>query len=358
MRGTRPIQGRLPTWPPIRPILTRNRLSGPRTSTGFKIGTQNVDAEIATMAGPQLVVPALNDRFVLNAANARWGSLYDALYGTDVLDAPAARPGGYDTARGDAVIAYARKFLDSGSSAGQRQLGRLGRRRPALADPAIPIIRRGDDILLRNNGLGIEIVIDRNHPVGKTDKAGIADVILEAALTTIIDLEDSVAAVDAEDKVARAYTNWLGLMRGDLTASFDKGGKTMTRALEDDREWDGGTAPRPLGHVRAQCRPSDDQPGGAAARRQRSARRHSGRDGHLALIAMHDLKRASANIATAARAASISSSPSMHGPEEVRLHQRRCSTRSKTCSVSTAHTIKVGVMDEERRTSANLAACI
>lgn len=157
---------------------------------GFKIGTQNVDAEIATMAGPQLVVPALNDRFVLNAANARWGSLYDALYGTDVLDAPAARPGGYDSARGDAVIAYARGFLDRAVPLANGSWADWDGGDLTLADPAIPIIRRGDDILLRNNGLGIEIVIDRNHPVGKTDRAGIADVILEAALTTIIDLED------------------------------------------------------------------------------------------------------------------------------------------------------------------------
>ncbi|MFZ1368274.1 MAG: malate synthase G, partial [Sphingorhabdus sp.] len=175
----------------------------------FTIGTQNVDAEIATMAGPQLVVPSLNDRFVLNAANARWGSLYDALYGTDVLDAPAARPGGYDTARGEAVIAYARNFLDSAVPLASGSWTDWDGGDLTLADTSVPIIRRGNDILLRHNGLGVEIVIDREHPVGKTDKAGIADVILEAALTTIIDLEDSVAAVDADDKVA-AYTNWLG----------------------------------------------------------------------------------------------------------------------------------------------------
>jgi malate synthase len=160
--------------------------------------------------------------------------LYDALYGTDVLDAPAARPGGYDTARGEAVIAYARNFLDSAVPLASGSWTDWDGGDLTLADTSVPIIRRGNDILLRHNGLGVEIVIDREHPVGKTDKAGIADVILEAALTTIIDLEDSVAAVDAEDKVA-AYTNWLGLMRGDLTASFEKGGTTMTRALEDDR---------------------------------------------------------------------------------------------------------------------------
>ncbi|MDP3782007.1 MAG: malate synthase G, partial [Sphingopyxis sp.] len=202
----------------------------------FAVGTQNVDAEIATMAGPQLVVPALNARFALNAANARWGSLYDALYGTDALDAPPAKPGGYDAERGAAVIARAKEFLDdavplaSGSWANW-QGGQL-----TLADPAQWVGSKPGGILLYHNGLHIELVIDLASAIGKTDPAGIADVVLEAALTTIIDLEDSVAAVDGEDK-ALGYTNWLGLMRGDLTESFAKRGATVTRAMEADREW-------------------------------------------------------------------------------------------------------------------------
>ncbi len=322
--------------------------------TGFKIGTQNVDAEIATMAGPQLVVPALNDRFVLNAANARWGSLYDALYGTDVLDAPAARPGGYDTERGDAVIAYARKFLDQAVPLASGSWADWDGGDLQLADASVPIIRRGDDILLRHNGLGIEIVIDREHPVGKTDNAGIADVILEAALTTIIDLEDSVAAVDAEDKV-KGYTNWLGLMRGDLTASFEKGGTTMTRALEDDREWDeellhGRSVMfvRNVGHL--MTNPAVRLPDGSEAP-----------EGILdavftSLCAMHDLLGLGKY--RNSRAGSIYIvKPKQHGPEECAFTNDLFDAVEDLLGLD-RHTIKVGVMDEERRTSANLAACI
>jgi malate synthase len=321
---------------------------------GFKIGTQNVDAEIATMAGPQLVVPALNDRFVLNAANARWGSLYDALYGTDVLDAPPARPGGYDTARGDAVIAYAKAFLDDAVPLASGSWADWDGGDLKLADPAIPILRRGSDILLRNNGLGIEIRIDRDHPVGKTDKAGIADVILEAALTTIIDLEDSVAAVDAEDKV-KGYSNWLGLMRGDLTASFDKGGSTMTRALEDDREWDeellhGRSVMfvRNVGHL--MTNPAVILPDGSEAP-----------EGILdavftSLCAMHDLLGLGKY--RNSRAGSIYIvKPKQHGPDECAFTNDLFDAVEDLLGLD-RHTIKVGVMDEERRTSANLAACI
>ncbi len=321
---------------------------------GFKIGTQNVDAEIATMAGPQLVVPALNDRFVLNAANARWGSLYDALYGTDVLDAPPARPGGYDTARGDAVIAYAKAFLDDAVPLACGKWADWDGGDLQLADPAIPILRRGSDILLRNNGLGIEIRIDRDHPVGKTDKAGIADVILEAALTTIIDLEDSVAAVDAEDKV-KGYSNWLGLMRGDLTASFDKGGSTMTRALGDDREWDeellhGRSVMfvRNVGHL--MTNPAVLLPDGSEAP-----------EGILdavftSLCAMHDLLGLGKY--RNSRAGSIYIvKPKQHGPDECAFTNDLFDAVEDLLGLD-RHTIKVGVMDEERRTSANLAACI
>ena len=321
---------------------------------GFEIGTKNVDAEIALMAGPQLVVPALNDRFVLNAANARWGSLYDALYGTDVLDAPAARPGGYDTERGDAVIAYARKFLDQAVPLANGSWADWDGGDLQLADTSVPIIRRGDDILLRHNGLGIEIVIDREHPVGKTDKAGIADVILEAALTTIIDLEDSVAAVDAEDKV-KGYTNWLGLMRGDLTASFEKGGTTMTRALEDDREWDeellhGRSVMfvRNVGHL--MTNPAVLLSDGSEAP-----------EGILdavftSLCAMHDLLGLGKY--RNSRAGSIYIvKPKQHGPEECAFTNDLFDAVEDLLGLD-RHTIKVGVMDEERRTSANLAACI
>ena len=321
---------------------------------GFKIGTQNVDAEIATMAGPQLVVPALNDRFVLNAANARWGSLYDALYGTDVLDAPPARPGGYDTARGDAVIAYVKAFLDDAVPLACGKWADWDGGDLQLANPAIPILRRGSDILLRNNGLGIEIRIDRDHPVGKTDKAGIADVILEAALTTIIDLEDSVAAVDAEDKV-KGYSNWLGLMRGDLTASFDKGGSTMTRALGDDREWDeellhGRSVMfvRNVGHL--MTNPAVLLPDGSEAP-----------EGILdavftSLCAMHDLLGLGKY--RNSRAGSIYIvKPKQHGPDECAFTNDLFDAVEDLLGLD-RHTIKVGVMDEERRTSANLAACI
>jgi malate synthase len=321
---------------------------------GFKIGTQNVDAEIATMAGPQLVVPALNDRFVLNAANARWGSLYDALYGTDVLVAPLAQPGGYDTARGNAVIAYARTFLDEAVPLARGSWSDWDGGGLTLADASVPIIRRGDDILLRHHGLGIEIIIDREHPVGKTDKAGIADVILEAALTTIIDLEDSVAAVDAEDKV-KGYTNWLGLMRGDLEAQFEKGNRIVTRTLEDDREWDeellhGRSVMfvRNVGHL--MTNPAVLFPDGSEAP-----------EGILdalftSLCAMHDLL--GIGKFRNSRAGSIYIvKPKQHGPEECAFTNDLFDAVEDVLGLD-RHTIKVGVMDEERRTSANLAACI
>ncbi|MCX7865444.1 MAG: malate synthase G, partial [Novosphingobium sp.] len=203
----------------------------------FTITTQDVDAEIATTAGPQLVVPVLNARFLLNAVNARWGSLYDALYGTDALDAPPARPGGYDEARGAAVIAEARRFLDRAVPLSDMSWTDWdGQGDPPLARASQLVARRPGGLLLVNNGLHIELVLDRSHPVGATDKAGIADVVLEAAITTIADLEDSIAAVDAEDKL-KAYRNWLGVIRGDLEDSVEKGGRMMTRRLAGDREW-------------------------------------------------------------------------------------------------------------------------
>ena len=219
----------------------------------FTIGVENVDEELALAAGPQLVVPVLNARFLLNAANARWGSLYDALYGTDAIPGKPAGAG-YDPKRGSQVIAWARGFLDravplASGSHGDVAVYRVegGKLTPALADPSCFAGYRGEAaspsaILLRHNGIHIELRIDRAHPVGKTDKAGLADVILEAAITTIADLEDSIAAVDAGDKVA-AYANWLGLMQGDLEAEFEKSGRSMTRTLAPDRTYtapDGG----------------------------------------------------------------------------------------------------------------------
>jgi malate synthase len=316
----------------------------------FAIGTQNVDAEIATMAGPQLVVPSLNDRFVLNAANARWGSLYDALYGTDALDAPPARAGGYDADRGAAVIAYARNFLNH-SIPGWEAVLSGGASDFFVAQTASGATQR---YLFKQNGLHIEILVDPAHPIGATDELHIADVILEAALTTIIDLEDSVAAVDAQDKVA-AYTNWLGLMRGDLVASFDKGGRTMTRALEADRNYDGLTLAgrslmfvRNVGHL--MTNPAVLLPDGSEAP-----------EGILdalftSLCALHDLKGLGTH--RNSRAGSIYIvKPKMHGPEEAALTNALFDAVEDVLGLA-RHTVKVGVMDEERRTSANLAACI
>jgi malate synthase len=317
----------------------------------FEITTQNVDAEIATMAGPQLVVPSLNDRFVLNAANARWGSLYDALYGTDALDAAPAIPGGYDAVRGAAVIAYARAFLNEAIPGWEAAL--------TGGDCPHQFATRDGGVMFMHNGLHIEIVIDRTHPIGKTDPLGIADVILESALTTIIDLEDSVAAVDAQDKVA-AYTNWLGLMRGDLIASFEKGGKTMTRALEGDRVWVSpkGTPftlhgrslmfVRNVGHL--MTNPAVLLADGSEAP-----------EGILdalftSLCALHDLK--GLGPLRNSRTGSIYIvKPKMHGPEEAAFTNTLFDAVEDILGLA-RHSIKVGVMDEERRTSANLAACI
>jgi len=318
--------------------------------TPFAVGTQNVDAEIATMAGPQLVVPSLNDRFVLNAANARWGSLYDALYGTDVLDAAPAQPGGYDATRGAAVIAYARDFLNATIPGWEAVLA--GGTSPHFVTKAVS----GDKskYLFKQNGLHIEIVVDPAHPIGATDTLGIADVTLEAALTTIIDLEDSVAAVDAQDKVA-AYTNWLGLMRGDLVASFEKGGRTLTRALDPDRVYGDITLPgrslmfvRNVGHL--MTNPAVLLADGGEAP-----------EGILdalftSLCALHDLKGLGTH--RNSRAGSIYIvKPKMHGPEEAALTNALFDAVEDVLGLA-RHTIKVGVMDEERRTSANLAACI
>ena len=310
----------------------------------FAIGTRNVDAEIATMAGPQLVVPALNARFVLNAANARWGSLYDALYGTDALPGEA-KPGGYDAARGAQVIAFAREFLDKAVPlASGSWTGLAGE--PVLADPAQQVA----PWLFRHNGLHIQVVIDREHPIGRDDPAGIADVVLESALTAIVDLEDSIAAVDAKDKVA-AYSNWLGLMQGDLEESFDKGGRTLTRRLNPDRGALPGRAllfVRNVGHL--MTTPALHLADGGEAP-----------EGILdailtSTIALYDIRGMGKY--RNSRAGSIYIvKPKMHGPEECAFTNALFDAVEDLLVLS-RHTIKVGVMDEERRTSANLAACI
>jgi len=325
----------------------------------FAIGTTNVDPEIATMAGPQLVVPSLNDRFVLNAANARWGSLYDAYYGTDALDAAPAQPGGYDAVRGAAVVKAAKAFLDEAVPLADGSWAEFAGGTPVLADPAQLVGTNGANLLLRHNGLHIEIVIDPASPIGKDDKAGIADVLLEAALTTIVDMEDSVAAVDAEDKIT-AYTNWLGLMRGDLEASFPKGGKTLTRALEPDRSYvaPNGTAftlpgrsvlfVRNVGHLMTNpavlLADGSEAPEGILDAVFTSA------------IGCHDLKGLGRY--SNSRAGSIYIvKPKMHGPEECGFTNDLFDAVEDILGLA-RYTIKVGVMDEERRTSANLAACI
>ncbi len=321
----------------------------------FAVGTENVDGEIAKMAGPQLVVPVLNDRFALNAANARWGSLYDALYGTDVLDAPAARPGGYDAARGAAVIGYVRRFLDDTLPGWEK----------ALTGGECPhkfATRNGDPasgVMFFHHGLHIELVIDPADPIGAGDPLGIADVIVEAALTTIVDLEDSVAAVDAEDKLL-AYRNWLGLMRGDLAASFAKGGRTVSRGLVEDRTW---TAPsgsrftlpgrslllvRNVGHLMTNpailLADGSEIPEGIMDAVLTSA------------IGAHDL--AGLGRYRNSRAGSIYIvKPKMHGPEECAFTNDLFDAVEDLLGLA-RHSVKVGVMDEERRTSANLAACI
>ena len=326
----------------------------------FAIGTRNVDAEVATLAGPQLVVPSLNARFVLNAANARWGSLYDALYGTDALgDLPP--PGPFDPARGGRVVARAKAFLDEAVPLAVGRWADLTdpHRGIAIRDPGQYVGHSERSRLFRHNGLHIEVVFDPDHPMGATDPAGISDVVLESALSTIVDLEDSVAAVDAADKTA-AYRNWLGLMKGDLRETFDKGGRSMTRALAPDRAFtapDGSTVTLPgrsllfvrnVGHLMTtpavRLADGSDAPEGVLDAIVTS------------LIAMHDLK--GQGRFRNSRAGSIYIvKPKMHGPEECAFTDALFDAVEDLLGLA-RHTIKVGVMDEERRTSANLAACI
>lgn len=347
----------------------------------FNIETQNVEPEIALTAGPQLVVPVSNARFALNAANARWGSLYDALYGTDVLseDDGAEKGTQYNPVRGFKVMAYARQFLDKALAL--ENGSHIESTNYSIVDGALAITLRDSShttlknpeqlvgyqgeaqnpsvILLKNNGLHVELQIDHHHPIGQADKAGLKDVVLEAALTTIMDCEDSVAAVDAEDKV-QVYKNWLGLMQGNLVETFRKGDKMVDRTLQADRQYTGLDGQkltlkgrsmmfvRNVGHLMTNPAITDV----------------SGNDVFegimdamfTATAALHDLNTKNAIQNSTAQSINIVK-PKMHGPDEVAFANTLFGMVEEALSLP-KNTLKMGIMDEERRTSANLKACI